>query len=74
MVSWDPAKPYACRLMGFKSRVLPAIEVYRTDGHPCRGFYSKPFVSPVAEPTPSVPAAVVAKAKPRMHSTHVWEA
>lgn len=40
-VSWDPALPYACRLMGFKSRVLPAIEVLRADGVRCRGFSSK---------------------------------
>jgi len=74
MVSWDPAKPYACRLMGFKSRVLPAIEVYRTDGNPCRGFHSKPPVSPLADPAPFVPAALVSKVKPRTHSSNVWEA
>jgi hypothetical protein len=74
MVSWDPAKPYACRLMGFKSRVLPAIEVYRTDGNPCLGFFNKPPMAGAAEPTPSLPAAVVSKVKPRMHSSHVWEA
>jgi len=75
MVSWDPAKPYACRLMGFKSRVLPAIEVFRTDGNPCRGFLNKPALSPAADPAPSLPsAAVVSKIKPRTHSSHVWEA
>ncbi len=74
MVSWDPAKPYACRLMGFKSRVLPAIEVYRTDGNPCRGFHSKPPTAPVAEATPSHRVAVVSKVKPRIHSNNVWEA
>jgi len=75
MVSWDPAKPYACRLMGFKSRVLPAIEVFRTDGNPCRGFTAKPASAPVAQDTPAMPsAAVVSKIKPRPHSTHVWEA
>lgn len=41
-VSWDPAQPYACRLMGFKSRALPAIEVLRVDGLPCQGFEAKP--------------------------------
>lgn len=40
-VSWDPKLPYACRLMGFKSRALPAIEVLRADGLPCQGFSSK---------------------------------
>ena len=31
-VSWDPNLPYACRLMGFKSRITPALEVLRADG------------------------------------------
>jgi hypothetical protein len=74
MVSWDPAKPYACRLMGFKSRVLPAIEVYRTDGNACRGFLNKPPLGPAAPAEPTLPAAVVSKVKPRLHSAHVWEA
>jgi hypothetical protein len=41
-VSWDPSLPYLCRLMGFKSRALPAIEVLRVDGVACRGFVAKP--------------------------------
>jgi hypothetical protein len=40
-VSWDPKLPYLCRLMGFKSRVTPAIEVMRADGQRCRGFAQK---------------------------------
>ena len=40
-VSWDPARPYACQLMGFKSKVLPSIEVLRADGDRCRGFLAK---------------------------------
>jgi hypothetical protein len=75
MVSWDPAKPYACRLMGFKSRVLPAIEVFRTDGNPCRGFTAKLASAPVAQDPPSMlSSAVVSKVKPRSHSSNVWEA
>ena len=35
-VSWDPKLPYLCRLMGFKSRSLPALEIIRADGKPCR--------------------------------------
>jgi hypothetical protein len=35
--------PYACRLMGIESRVLPCIEVLRADGVPCRGFVAKPL-------------------------------
>ncbi len=41
-VSWDPKMPYSCRLMGFKSRILPAIEVLRADGSRCQGFMRKP--------------------------------
>ena len=40
-VSWDPKLPYLCRLMGFKSRSLPAIEIIRADGKPCQGFAPK---------------------------------
>jgi len=41
-ISWQPSAPYACRLLGFKSRVLPAIEVMRIDGRMCLGFTAKP--------------------------------
>jgi len=41
-ISWQPHAPYACRLLGFKSRVLPAIEVMRIDGRKCLGFVAKP--------------------------------
>jgi hypothetical protein len=27
--------------MGFKSRMIPSFEVFRADGHPCRGFMVK---------------------------------
>ena len=37
-----PATPYACRAMGFRSRMLPALEVLRVDGRPCRSFVAKP--------------------------------
>ena len=43
-VSWDPKLPYLCKLMGFKSRCLPALEVIRVDGKPCVGFAPKPTV------------------------------
>ncbi len=44
-VSWDPSKPYSCRLMGFKSRITPSLEVLRADGRPCMGFVAK--ITPV---------------------------
>ena len=57
-VSWDPAFPYLCRLMGFKSRALPAIEVLRADGVFCQGFEAKP-------PVPAKPARPIEPAPPR---------
>lgn len=57
-VSWDPQLPYACRLMGFKSRVVPSIEVLRADGSRCRGFIARPATDsavPSAE-TPAEPS------------------
>jgi hypothetical protein len=44
-VSWDPKLPYLCKLIGFKSRSLPALEVIRVDGKPCEGFAPKPTVA-----------------------------
>ncbi|MGY8894496.1 MAG: hypothetical protein ACKVJD_10070 [Burkholderiales bacterium] len=41
-ISYDPKLPYLCRLMGFKTRMLPAIEVLRADGQYCQGFTPKP--------------------------------
>jgi hypothetical protein len=59
-VSWDPSFPYSCRLMGFKSRALPAIEVLRADGVYCQGFAAKETAAPAVptlaqRPGPSLP-------------------
>lgn len=40
-VSHIPATPYACRAMGFHSKMLPSIEVLRADGHFCRAYQAK---------------------------------
>jgi hypothetical protein len=40
-VSHIPATPYACRAMGFQSKILPSIEVLRADGEFCRSFQPK---------------------------------
>ncbi|NBQ87247.1 MAG: hypothetical protein EBU07_07160 [Betaproteobacteria bacterium] len=37
-----PATPYGCRAMGFRSRVLPHLEVIRVDGLPCQSYRAKP--------------------------------
>ena len=44
-MSYHRQTPYACRLMGIESRILPAIEVLRADGVPCRGFAAKVVAS-----------------------------
>ncbi|WP_416560842.1 hypothetical protein ACHEXL_04580 [Limnohabitans sp. yimb22184] len=36
-----PAAPYACRAMGFQSRLLPSMEVLRVDGQFCLVFHAK---------------------------------
>lgn len=40
-VSHVPYAPYACKAMGFQSKVLPSLEVLRVDGHFCRSFVPK---------------------------------
>jgi hypothetical protein len=37
-VTWDPERPYGCRAMQFKSKVLPAVEVFEADGTMCLSF------------------------------------
>lgn len=34
-VTYDPAFPYGCRMLGFKSRRTPCIEVEEAAGQPC---------------------------------------
>lgn len=49
-VSHIPATPYICRAMGFQAKVLPSIEVLRTDGQFCRSFEAKASVSVSSNP------------------------
>ncbi len=73
-ISWDPSKPYACQMMGFKSRMLPSYEVKLADGNECRGFAPKELKRPssaVSEPTSS--KKVLAPVR-RIDTTSVWEA
>lgn len=44
-ISWQPARPYLCRLIGFKSKMLPCLEVVRADGRPCHGYSPKPLAA-----------------------------
>jgi hypothetical protein len=41
-ITWDLRMPYGCKLMGFRSKVIPSLEVLRTDGRFCGGFSPKP--------------------------------
>ena len=54
-VSWDPKLPYQCKLMGFKSRIVPSLEVLRADGSRCRGFLQKS--PPAGTPSETAPPA-----------------
>ena len=40
-ISWDRNFRYQCRKLGFKSSVLPSIEVKSSDGRDCLGFEPK---------------------------------
>ena len=40
-VSFDNNRPYGCRAMGFKSREMPSLEVFRADGSKCLSFRSR---------------------------------
>ena len=45
-ITWEPQRPYACKAMGFKTRMMPSAEVLRADGRPCQSFESKASHSP----------------------------
>jgi len=40
-ITYMPATPYGCTLMGFRSKWLPSLEVLRADGQFCQGFIAK---------------------------------
>ena len=65
-ISWDPRNPYHCKMMGFKSRMIPSFEVFRADGSHCRGFMPK---LPAAEAVMAVPTPSV-----RKNSRYLWKA
>lgn len=48
-ITWDVRMPYGCKLMGFRSKVIPSIEVLRTDGRYCSGFSAKPQATKAAD-------------------------
>lgn len=40
-ISWDERFPYECRVMSFKSKTLPCLDVLRIDGRPCQSYAKK---------------------------------
>ena len=75
-ISWDPSKPYACQMMGFKSRMIPSFEVWLADGNDCRGFAPKQDKHTAVGSEVSVPVMAKKITSParRVASTKVWEA
>ena len=41
-ITWDVRLPYGCKFMGFRSKVIPSLEVLRSDGRFCSAFSPKP--------------------------------
>ena len=67
MITWDVRTPYGCKLMGFRSKYIPSIEVLRTDGRFCSGFTAKP--APMAVKTPKTkPTLAVGKTTNRRNT------
>jgi hypothetical protein len=62
-ITWDTRMPYGCKLLGFRSRVIPSMEVLRTDGRFCVGFEPKPVPNNVPA-TPVEPQRVNAVNSP----------
>ena len=56
-VTHDPRMPYACQRYGFRTKVLPAIEVLRVDGQFCMGFAPKPETPSATQNQSPKPAA-----------------
>ncbi len=45
-VTWDPLHPNGCKALGFKTKSLPSVVVYRSSGRPCEFFKEKTFRPP----------------------------
>jgi len=63
--------PYACQRLGFKTHVMPAIEVLRIDGLPCQGFSPKQSTSTSVAPTLRKGDPVVSS---RSDASGLWQA
>ena len=66
-ITWDVRTPYSCKLMGFRSRNIPSLEVLRNDGRFCSGFTAKPVTTPVNKPK-TKPTLAVGKTTDRRNT------
>jgi hypothetical protein len=41
-ITHEPARPYGCRAMGFKSPQIPALAVFQSSGIECQAYRKKP--------------------------------
>mgnify|MGYP000095973673 CR=1 FL=1 len=57
-ITWDLRLPYGCKFMGFRSKVIPSLEVLRTDGRFCSAFSPKP-AKPQADKAQTSPKPAV---------------
>jgi hypothetical protein len=64
-ITHQPATPYACQRLGFRSQVLPSLEVLRTDGRFCQGFLPKSVAVPA-------PVGQTGTATPSPLSANTW--
>ncbi|HAY34277.1 MAG TPA: uracil-DNA glycosylase [Bacteroidetes bacterium] len=40
-ITWDKSFPYGCKSYGFKSKILPSLEIIKVSGIPCLKFEKK---------------------------------
>ena len=63
-ITWDVRLPYGCKFMGFRSKVIPSLEVLRTDGRFCGAFSPKP-AKPAADKAQAAPKQAVGQPSDR---------
>ena len=55
VITYEKSFPYACRVFGFKGKILPAHTVFESTGRPCQAFVPRPD-KPGSGPGSSSPA------------------
>ena len=63
-ITWDLRLPYGCKFMGFRSKVIPSLEVLRMDGRFCGAFSPKP-AKPQADKAQQAPKQAVGQPSKR---------